>query len=58
MDYQFDQVYDCVTIESNVLHQTESYLQSLSVMNILCSLHKRGGLKIKFEIEILILCFR
>ena len=45
MDNQFDQIYDCVTIESTVLHQSESYLQRLSCMNILCSLRKRGGFK-------------
>ena len=58
MDYQFDQIYDYVTIESNVLHQFESYSQRLSCMNILCSLRKRGILKIVFEIGILILCFQ
>ena len=58
MDYQFDKIYDYVTIESNVLHQSEFYFQRLSRMNILYSLLKRGGLKINFEIVISILCFR
>ena len=40
MDYQFDQTYDCFTIESNVLHQFESYLQRLFCTNICCSLRK------------------
>ena len=57
MDNQFDQIYDCVTIESTVLHQFESYLQHLSCMNILCSLSKRGGLKKDSEIGISILRF-
>ena len=49
MDYQFDQIYDYVTIESNVLHQFESYSQRLSCMNILCSLRKRGILKMSLK---------
>ena len=51
MDNQFDQIYDCVTIESTVLHQFESYLQHLSCMNILCSLRKRGGSEIGISIQ-------
>ena len=60
MDYHFDQIYtgNCVTIESNVFHQFKFHLQRLSCMNILCSLRKRGGLEIDFEIGIPILCFR
>ena len=58
MDNQFDQIYDCVTIESTVLHQFESYVQCLSCMNILCSFRKRGGLKRDFEIGISISCFQ
>ena len=58
MDYQFDKIYDYVTIESNVLHQFESYSQRLSCMNILCSLRERGRLKRDFDIGILILCFK
>ena len=58
MDYQFCQIYDYVTIESNVLHQLESYLQLSSCMNILCSLHRKGGLKIDIEIGISIQYFR
>ena len=46
MDYHFDQIYDCVTIESNVLYQSEFNSRCLSSMNILCSLRKRSGLKI------------
>ena len=61
MDYQFDKIYDYVTIESNVLHQSKFYFQRLSRMNILYSLLNRGGLKINFEINfeivISILCF-
>ena len=53
MDNQFDQIYDCVTIES-----IESYLQLLSCMNILCSLRERGRLKRDFDIGISILCFK
>ena len=51
MDYQFDKIYDYVTIESNVLHQSKFYFQRLSRMNILYSLLNRGGLKINFEIN-------
>ena len=54
MDNQFDQIFDCVTIGSTVLHQFESYLQLLSCMNILCSLRKQRD----FEIGISMLCFR
>ena len=50
MDYQFDQIYDWVTIESNVFHQFKVHLHRLSCMNILYSLRKRGGLEINFEI--------
>ena len=39
MDNKFDQIYDCITIESTVLHQFESYLH-LSCMNNLYSLRK------------------
>ena len=49
MDNQFDQIFDCVTIESTVLHQFESYLQCLSCMNFLWSLRKRSGLKGEFQ---------
>ena len=51
------QIYDCVTIESNVLHQFESYLQRLFCINILWSLRKRGRLKIDIEFGISIPCF-
>ena len=57
MDYQFGLIYDCITTDSNVLHQFKSYLQSLSCINILCSVHKRGGLKKDFEIRISIHVF-
>ena len=56
MDYQFD--HYCFTIGSDDLHQFESYLLLLSCTNILCSLNKRGGLKINFEMGISNLCFR
>ena len=46
MDYHFDQIYDCITIESNVLYKSEFNSRCLSCMNILCSLRKRSGLKI------------
>ena len=58
MDYQFDLIYNCITVMSIVLHQYESYLQRLFCMNIICSLCKRGGLKIDIENGISILCFR
>ena len=56
MDYQFGLIYDCVTTDSNVLHQ--SYLQRLSCINIRCSSRKWGRLKKDFEFRISILCFR
>ena len=58
MENDFDSKYHCVPIEYNVLHQFESYLERLSWIDILCSLHKRGWLKIVFVIVISTLCFR
>ena len=57
MDSQFDQIYECVTIEYTVLHQFKSYLQRLLYMNSVYSLRKRGRLKRDFEIGISIPCF-
>ena len=45
MNFQFDQIYDCITIESNCSHQFECHFNVLACMNILSSLRK-------------ILCFR
>ena len=39
-----------ITIESNVVHQFECYLQRLSCMIILCSLRTRGWIENRISI--------
>ena len=58
MDNHFNSKNHCVTIESNVWHQFEYYLECLSCINIFWSLGETGGLKIDFEFGKSILCFR
>ena len=58
MDYHFGLIYNCVTTDSNILHQFQPYLQRLSCKNALFSLRIRGGLKKDFEFSISILCYR
>ena len=58
MDNHFNSENHCITIESNVWHQFEYYLERLSCINIFWSLLETGGLKIDFEIGISILRFR
>ena len=40
------------------MHQFESYFGRLSCINMFCSLHEAGGLKIDLEIEMAIICIR
>ena len=52
MNNQFDQLYDCVTIESIVLHNFESYLHRLSCMHIPCCVNEtdwKGTLISEFQ---------
>ena len=58
MDNHFNSENHCITIESNVWHQFEIYLEPLSCKNIFWSLLETDGLKIDFEIGISILGFR
>lgn len=58
LDNNFNSTYHCVTIEYDVLHQSESYIKCLTCINVFWSVYETGGLKIEFEIGISIMCFR
>ena len=58
LDNNFNSTYHCVTIEYDVLHQSESYIKRLTCINVFSSVHETDGLKIEFEIGISIMCFR
>ena len=58
MDHHFYLIYHCVSFESYVLHEFESYLEHLSCINILCAVLERGGLKIDIEIGLSVICFQ
>ena len=51
MEKHLNSINHFVTIESNVLHQFESYLKRFSRKDIFLSLHETGGLKICLKLE-------